>query len=156
MIGCVWAHTVPAGIFPWLECNMLVSPPPSEHISQQLCAPHWLVEALALKSNSLTHSILTWNPRGRSEVLEIFSPLYVVVSLLSRKNDHFSGMLLIQCHAPWTNPGLTLSLCSQQGVVQPDQQHSILLSYCSLPGENTDIPAKSVFSSLFLFWLINM
>ncbi|TRZ11178.1 hypothetical protein HGM15179_015919, partial [Zosterops borbonicus] len=66
------------------ECNMLVSPLSSEHFFQQLCATHCLLEALALKSNSLTHSILTcWNPRGRSKVLGIFCPLYSQTSSIA-------------------------------------------------------------------------
>ncbi|XP_050570137.1 coiled-coil domain-containing protein 60 isoform X3 [Cygnus atratus] len=35
----------------------------SEHLFRQLCAIHWLLEALTLESNSSMHSILTcWNP----------------------------------------------------------------------------------------------
>ncbi|KAM9259907.1 LOW QUALITY PROTEIN: coiled-coil domain-containing protein 60 [Cariama cristata] len=46
--------------------SVLIPSPPgakSEHLFRQLCAIHWLLEALTLDSNSSTHSILTcWNP----------------------------------------------------------------------------------------------
>ncbi|XP_074897910.1 coiled-coil domain-containing protein 60 [Buteo buteo] len=46
--------------------SVLFSSPPgakSEHLFRQLCAIHWLLEALTLESNSSMHSILTcWNP----------------------------------------------------------------------------------------------
>ncbi|KAM6193441.1 coiled-coil domain-containing protein 60 [Sarcoramphus papa] len=46
--------------------SVLISSPPgakSEHLFRQLCAIHWLLEALTLESNSSMHSILTcWNP----------------------------------------------------------------------------------------------
>ncbi|XP_074743151.1 coiled-coil domain-containing protein 60 [Strix uralensis] len=47
--------------------SVLIPSPPgakSEHLFRQLCAIHWLLEALTLESNSSMHSILTcWNPR---------------------------------------------------------------------------------------------
>ncbi|XP_035412675.1 coiled-coil domain-containing protein 60 isoform X1 [Cygnus atratus] len=46
--------------------SVLIPRPPeakSEHLFRQLCAIHWLLEALTLESNSSMHSILTcWNP----------------------------------------------------------------------------------------------
>ncbi|KAF1514971.1 Coiled-coil domain-containing protein 60, partial [Eudyptes sclateri] len=46
--------------------SVLIPSPPgakSEHLFRQLCAIHWLLEALTLESNSSMHSILTcWNP----------------------------------------------------------------------------------------------
>ncbi|XP_054700421.1 coiled-coil domain-containing protein 60 isoform X3 [Grus americana] len=46
--------------------SVLTPSPPgakSEHLFRQLCAIHWLLEALTLESNSSMHSILTcWNP----------------------------------------------------------------------------------------------
>ncbi|NXX54259.1 CCD60 protein, partial [Scopus umbretta] len=46
--------------------SVLIPSPPgakSEHLFRQLCAIHWLLEALTLESSSLMHSILTcWNP----------------------------------------------------------------------------------------------
>ncbi|NXC75488.1 CCD60 protein, partial [Anhinga anhinga] len=47
--------------------SVLIPSPPgakSEHLFRQLCAIHWLLEALTLESNSLMRSILTcWNPK---------------------------------------------------------------------------------------------
>ncbi|NXK05479.1 CCD60 protein, partial [Herpetotheres cachinnans] len=46
--------------------SVLIPIPPgakSEHLFRQLCAIHWLLEALTLESNSSMHSILScWNP----------------------------------------------------------------------------------------------
>ncbi|NXO03258.1 CCD60 protein, partial [Rhinopomastus cyanomelas] len=46
--------------------SVLIPSPPeakSEHLFQQLCAIHWLLEALTLEPNSSMHSIVTcWNP----------------------------------------------------------------------------------------------
>ncbi|NWZ24687.1 CCD60 protein, partial [Asarcornis scutulata] len=46
--------------------SVLIPRPPeakSEHLFRQLCAIHWLLEALTLESNNSMHSILTcWNP----------------------------------------------------------------------------------------------
>ncbi|KAM7090080.1 coiled-coil domain-containing protein 60 [Ciconia maguari] len=46
--------------------SVLIPSPPgakSEHLFRQLCAIHWLLEALTLESNGSMHSILTcWNP----------------------------------------------------------------------------------------------
>ncbi|NWQ97914.1 CCD60 protein, partial [Burhinus bistriatus] len=46
--------------------SVLIPSPPgakSEHLFRQLCAIHWLLEALTLESNSSMHSIFTcWNP----------------------------------------------------------------------------------------------
>ncbi|XP_075575061.1 coiled-coil domain-containing protein 60 [Pelecanus crispus] len=46
--------------------SVLIPSPPgakSEYLFRQLCAIHWLLEALTLESNSSMHSILTcWNP----------------------------------------------------------------------------------------------
>ncbi|KAM9281823.1 coiled-coil domain-containing protein 60 [Morus bassanus] len=50
-----------------VHTSVLIPSPPgakSEHLFRQLCAIHWLLEALTLESNSLMHSILTcWNPK---------------------------------------------------------------------------------------------
>ncbi|XP_028943262.1 coiled-coil domain-containing protein 60, partial [Antrostomus carolinensis] len=47
--------------------SVLIPSPPgakSDHLFRQLCAIHWLLKALTLKSNSSMRSILTcWNPR---------------------------------------------------------------------------------------------
>ncbi|NXJ01613.1 CCD60 protein, partial [Psophia crepitans] len=47
--------------------SVLFPSPPgakSEHLFRQLCAIHWLLEALTLESNTSMHSILTcWNPK---------------------------------------------------------------------------------------------
>ncbi|XP_068767581.1 coiled-coil domain-containing protein 60 isoform X2 [Struthio camelus] len=60
-----------------VHTSVLVPNPPgakSEHLFRQLCAIHWLLEALTLKSNSSMHSILTcWNPTdpgGTKKTLE--------------------------------------------------------------------------------------
>ncbi|NWX40126.1 CCD60 protein, partial [Steatornis caripensis] len=49
-----------------VHTSILIPNPPgakSEHLFRQLCAIHWLLEALTLESNSSMHSILTcWNP----------------------------------------------------------------------------------------------
>ncbi|XP_074776817.1 coiled-coil domain-containing protein 60 isoform X1 [Athene noctua] len=53
--------------FTQVYTSVLIPSPPgakSEHLFRQLCAIHWLLEALTLESNSSIHSILTcWNPR---------------------------------------------------------------------------------------------
>ncbi|XP_064322752.1 coiled-coil domain-containing protein 60 [Phalacrocorax carbo] len=50
-----------------LYTSVLIPSPPgakSEHLFRQLCAIHWLLEAMTLESNSLMRSILTcWNPK---------------------------------------------------------------------------------------------
>ncbi|XP_059683888.1 coiled-coil domain-containing protein 60 [Gavia stellata] len=49
-----------------VHTSVLIPSPPGakrEHLFRQLCAIHWLLEALTLESNSSMHSILTcWNP----------------------------------------------------------------------------------------------
>ncbi|KFV87788.1 Coiled-coil domain-containing protein 60, partial [Struthio camelus australis] len=78
--GCWWKkkkQKMTLRSFTPVHTSVLVPNPPgakSEHLFRQLCAVHWLLEALTLKSNSSMHSILTcWNPTdpgGTKKTLE--------------------------------------------------------------------------------------